>query len=218
MNKKFIQTLSSFLIYILITGTFIYFISTTKNINSVPSNITSKSYEDDYSNDFSHNAGTFISDYNENINKDILNFMQNVFNIRNLAILNGNVEKLYKFYDTNETFGQYSLKHEFKRIAFLRNLTKNKGLNFKSIESTPTIKDIKIKNGLYNLTLSEKYKFTYFYNNSPKNIKTFSIELIHTLELRDSGNSFIITKDYYEDYFKNGLEEYDFNLTEKYIP
>lgn len=213
MNKKLLNQLSGFFVYIFLIANFIYFISNTKKYKLSPIEITTNNYK----NDMSSNVGTFVSDSKENIESSIINFMKNIFDIRNSAFLNGNVEKLYKFYDTSENFGEYSLKHEFKRIAFLRNLSREKKLTFKSIESTPTIKDIKIKNGLYNLTLNEKYIFTYFNNNNPNKVKTFSIDLIHTLELKDSGNSFIISKDYYEDYFKNGLDQYEFNLTEKNI-
>lgn len=213
MNKKLLKQLSGFFVYIFLIANFIYFISNTKKYKLSPIEITTNNYK----NDMSSNVGTFVSDSKENIESSIINFMQNIFDIRNSAFLNGNVEKLYKFYDTSENFGEYSLKHEFKRIAFLRNLSREKKLTFKSIESTPTIKDIKIKNGLYNLTLNEKYIFTYFNSNNPNKVKTFSVDLIHTLELKDSGNSFIISKDYYEDYFKNGLDQYEFNLTEKNI-
>ena len=217
MKKTLFQALSGFFIYTFLTGTFIYFICNTKNVTESSSILNSKSYEYD-STDPSHNTNAFIADKSKNIEESIINFMQNVFDTRNAAILDGNVENLYKFYDTTENFGEYSLKHEFKRIAFLRNLTKTKNLVFKSIKSTPSIKDMKIKNGVYNLTLSEKYNFIYFNKSSSKKAKNFNVELIHTLELKDNGNSFIITKDYYEDYFKNGLDEYDFNLTEKTIP
>lgn len=213
MNKKLLKQLSGFFVYIFLIANFIYFISNTKKYKLSPFEITTNNYEDD----IASNVGTFVSYSKENIESSIINFMQNIFDIRNSAFINGNVEKLYKFYDTSENFGEYSLKHEFKRIAFLRNLAREKKLTFKSIESTPTIKDIKIKNGLYNLTLNEKYIFTYFNNNNPNKVKIFSVDLIHTLELKDSGNSFIISKDYYEDYFKNGLDEYEFNLTEKNI-
>lgn len=213
MNKKLLKQLSGFFVYIFLIANFIYFISNTKKYKLSPFEITTNNYKDD----MTSNVGTFVSDSKENIESSIINFMQNIFDIRNSAFLNGNVEKLYKFYDTSDNFGEYSLKHEFKRIAFLRNLSREKKLTFKSIESTPTIKDIKIKNGLYNLTLNEKYVFTYFNNNNPNKVKTFSVDLIHTLELKDSGNSFIISKDYYEDYFKNGLDQYEFNLTEKNI-
>lgn len=206
MNKKLLKLLSGFFLYAFIITNFIYFLSNTKKFISNSVNPTTS------------NVGTFITDSNKNIETSIINFMQNIFDIRNTAFLNGNVEKLYKFYDTSENFGEYSLTHEFKRIAFLRNLAKDKRLTFKNIESTPTIKELKVKNGLYNFTLNEKYTFTYFNNDTPDKVKTFSVDLIHTLELKDSGNSFIISKDYYEDYFKNGLDEYEFNLTEKKIP
>ncbi|MCF0147207.1 MAG: hypothetical protein HUJ77_02285 [Clostridium sp.] len=206
MNKKLLKLLSGFLVYAFIITNFIYFLSSTKKFTS--------NYEDNTTS----NVSNFITDSNRNIETSIINFMQNIFNIRNTAFLNGNVEKLYKFYDTSDNFGEYSLTHEFKRIAFLRNLARNKKLTFKNIESTPTIKELKVKNGLYNLTLNESYTFTYFNNDNPDKVKTFSVDLIHTLELKDSGNSFIISKDYYEDYFKNGLDEYEFNLTEKIIP
>ena len=214
MNKKLLKLLSGFFVYIFLITNFIYFLSTTKKFNSSPTEFTSTNDNDD----ITSNVGTFITDSKKNVESSIVNFMQNVFDIRNSAFLNGNVEKLYKFYETSDNFGEYSLKHEFKRIAFLRNLAKKRKLTLKNIESTPTIKDIKIKNGLYNLTLSEKYIFTYFINDNPNKVNTFTIDLIHTLELKDSGNSFIILKDYYEDYFKNGLDEYEFNLTEKIIP
>lgn len=206
MNKKLLKLLSGFFVYVFLITNFIYFLSNTKKFTS------------DYKNPTTSNVGTFISDSNKNIETSIINFMQNIFDIRNTAFLNGNVEKLYKFYDTSENFGEYSLTHEFKRIAFLRNLAREKRLTFKNIESTPTIKELKVKNGLYNLTLNESYTFTYFNNDTPDKVKNFSVDLIHTLELKDSGNSFIISKDYYEDYFKNGLDEYEFNLTEKKIP
>ena len=218
MNKNLLKLLSGFFVYIFLVSNFIHFISTTKNTKSVPYELITKDIETDYSNDLTSNVGTFITDYNKNIEDSIISFMTNVFTIRNNAFINGNVENLYKFYDTTENFGEYSLKHEFKRIAFLRDIVKHKNITLKNIKSIPTIKDIHINNGVYNLTLSEKYSFDYFYNNKPKKVNTFSIELIHTLELKDNGNSFIITKDYYEDYFKSGLDKYEFNLTEKKIP
>ena len=218
MNKKLLQLLSEFFISIFLITNFIYFISTTKSTKLVPSEFIVKDIELDYSNALTSNVGTFITDSNRNSEDSIISFMTNVFTIRNNAFFNGNVEKLYKFYDTDENFGEYSLKHEFKRIAFLRDIVRNKNLTLKNMKSIPTIKDININNGVYNLTLSEKYSFDYFYNYNPKKISNFSIELIHTLELKDNGNSFIITKDYYEDYFKSGLDRYNFNLTEKNIP
>ncbi|MDV4152406.1 amidase domain-containing protein [Clostridium sp. AL.422] len=217
MKKRILPLFLGFFIYIFLITNFIYFLSTTENAEFVPSSFFSKYYETDYSNDLTSDVGTFITDSTEDIEQSILHFMQDVFTIRNDAFLNGNVEKLYKFYDINQTFSSYSLEHEFKRIAFLRNWANKRSISFKNIESTPTIKSLKIKDGYYNLILSEEYKFNYYYDNNPDELNTFGIQLIHNLELKDTGDSFIISKDYYEDYFKSGLEEYDFNLTEKNI-
>mgnify|MGYP002793124994 CR=1 FL=1 len=218
MKKRLLPLLCGFFIYVFILSNFIYFLSTTKNSTFVPSDFFTTAYESTYYDDATANVGTFITDNDGNIENSIIDFMNTVFNLRNEAFLNGNVEKLYKFYDINQTFSAYSLKHEFKRIAYLRDWAKERNLTFKSIESTPTIKDFKIKDNLYHLILSEEYKFIYFYNDNPEKITTFGIELIHNLELKDKDSSFLITKDYYEDYFKTGLEKYDFDLTEKNIP
>ncbi|MBE6054850.1 MAG: hypothetical protein E7212_13290 [Clostridium sartagoforme] len=218
MKRRLLPLLSGFFIYIFLITNFIYFISSTKNTQFVSPTFFTKAYDTVYSNDITSKVGTFITDSNINTEDSILTFIGEVFDIRNAAFLNGNVEKLYEFYDIDQTFSAYSLKHEFKRIAYLRDWANERSLTFKNIKSTATIKDLKIKDGIYNLTLSEEFKFDYFYNNSPNIVNTFGINLIHTLELKDFDNSFIIFKDYYEDYFKSGLEEYDFNLTEKNIP
>lgn len=218
MKKKLLPVILGFLTYIFVFTTFIYFLSTTKNSNFVPSDFFETFYENNYSNNATANVGTFITDSNDTIEKTIIDFISNVFSLRNKSFLNGNVEELYKFYDLNETFSCYSLKHEFKRIAYLRDWANEKNITFKNIESNPIIKDININNGLYNLILLEEYKIDYFYNDKPENINTFAIQLIHNLELRNNDTSFVITKDYYEDYFKSGLNKYDFNLTEKNIP
>ncbi|MGG7144784.1 hypothetical protein ACQPVP_15180 [Clostridium nigeriense] len=216
--KRLMPLLSRFFIYIFLVSNFIYFISTTKNTNSPYSELFTKHYKSIYSDDITANVGTFITDKNENIEESIANFFQDLFAIRNEAFLNGNVEKLYKFYDTNQTFSAYSLKYEFKRIAFLRDWANVKNITFKNIQSTSNIKDLKVSNETYNLTLGEVYKLNYFYNNNPEKINTFEIELIHTIELKDTGDTFIVNKDYYEDYFKNYLSDYDFDLTEKNLP
>lgn len=218
MKKKLLPVILGFLTYIFVFTTFIYFLSTTKNSNFVPSDFFETFYENKYSNNATANVGTFITDSNDTIEKTIIDFISNVFSLRNKSFLNGNVEELYKFYDLNETFSCYSLKHEFKRIAYLRDWANEKNITFKNIESNPIIKEIKINDGLYNLILLEEYKVDYFYNDNPENINTFAIQLIHNLELRNNDTSFVITKDYYEDYFKSGLNKYDFNLTEKNIP
>lgn len=218
MKKKLFTLILGFTAYIFVFSTFIYFLSTTKNSDFVPSNFFVTTYDENYSKNLTAKVGTFTTDSTDTIDKTIIDFISNVYSLRNKAFLNGNVEQLYMFYDINQTFGSYSLKHEFKRIAYLRDWANERNITFKNIESKPTIKSLKTKDKLYDLILSEEYKIDYFYNDNPEKINTFAIKIVHNLELKNNDMSFIITKDYYEDYFSSGLTDYDFNLNEKDIP
>jgi Putative amidase domain len=213
-RKKILLVGSYFLIPTLLISNFIFFISKTSNSYFVPSCLFSEGYETEPI----ANVGTFITDIDKNVEASIILFLNNLYSTRNEAFVTGNVEELYKFYDTSQTFSSYSLKHEFKRIAYLRDWANERNISFKSIESIPQIKNLKIKDNTYKLTSSEEYKFDYVYNDTSEKINNFGVSLIHTLELQTFGNSYIITKDYYQDCFEGGLENYDFNLTEKIIP
>lgn len=213
-KKKIFKASSYVLLSILLISNFVFFISKTSNSSFVPSVFFSELYEGEPI----ANVGTFITDVDENLEASILSFLNDLYSTRNDSFTTGNVEELYKFYDTSQTFSSYSLKHEFKRIAYLRDWANERNVSFKNIESTPKIASLKEKDNTYSLTLSEEYKFDYIYNNAPEKVNNFGVSLIHTLELKNFGNSFIVTKDYYQDCFESGLGEYDFNLTEKNIP
>lgn len=214
-NKKKIFKASSYLLLsIFFITNFVFFISKTSNSSFVPSVFFSEVYEGE---PIAH-AGTFITDSDENLEASIISFLNDLYSTRNASFTTGNVEELYKFYDTSQTFSSYSLKHEFKRIAFLRDWASERNVSFKNIESTPKITSIKENDNTYDLTLSEEYKFDYIYNDAPEKVNSFGVSLIHTLELKMFGNSFIVTKDYYQDCFEGGLDKYDFDLTEKNIP
>lgn len=213
-NKTLIIKLSSLLFTIFLIGNFIYFISNTSKSSFVPSVFFSEGYEKE---PIAH-VGTFITDSDENLESSIISFLNTLYATRNNSFITGNVEGLYKFYDTSQNFSGYSLKHEFKRIAYLRDWASERNISLINIESTPKIKSLEIKDNTYNLTLIEEYKFDYLYNNATEKNNTFGVSLIHNLELKTFGNTFIVAKDYYQDCFESGLKNYNFNLTEKVIP
>lgn len=213
-NKTVIIKLSCCLLTTFLVGNFIYFISNTSKSSFVPSVFFSEGYENE---PIAH-VGTFITDSNEDLELSIISFLNNLYTTRNNSFLSGNVEELYKFYDTAQNFSSYSLKHEFKRIAYLRDWANERNISLTNIESTPKIKDLEIKDNTYKLTLTEEYKFDYVYNSAIEKINTFGVSLIHNLELKSFGDTFVVGKDYYQDCFESGLNDYNFNLTEKTIP
>lgn len=183
-------------------------------------NTSNNKYINNIASENTLNVGSFITDTTAEVSDEnlILSYLRNLYTIRNKSFITGNVEELYKFYDISNNFGAYSLEYEFKRIAFLRDWANGKDVKIFNISSTPKITSLKKGNNIYQLVLTETFSFDYAFNEKPEDIKNFTADLVHNLELEKVNDSFIITKDYYECAFNSGLDKYKFNLTEKSIP
>lgn len=161
-----------------------------------------------------------VSNFNSNsylYNTDIENFLTEIFSTRNQSFLDGSVEKLYNYYNTDNINGKLSLKYEFKRIAYLRDWAIERKIIFKNITSSITIKDIKTKDSKITIKVMENCDFTYIYTNSPLDNK-FNVQLLHTLTLNTIDNKLTIDKDYFLDFFGKDVNKYSFSLKEKTIP
>ena len=213
-KKKFFSTFLNIFLILVLFISFFYSLSRTNNLILVPS----CQFEENIQYEATTNVGTFITDGEEPNEDEIIKFFNELFTTRNKAFLTGNVADLYKFYDTSHTYSKYSLLHEFKRIAYLRDWANERNISFSNISSTPKIRDIKINNSTYSIVLREEYKFDYFYKDTPDINNEFGVSLLHNVDLKKMGNSFIVQKDYYLDCFQEGLKDYKFDLTEKQIP
>ena len=213
INKNFF---SLSLYFLLISALFISFFSllskTNNNFSSISLSKESYNYEE------TANVGTFITDSNEDTNAKLISYLKDFFSTRNQSFLTGNVENLYKFYDLSHSYSKYSLHHEFKRIAYLRDFANERGITFEDITSTPYIKNVQINNNIIKLDVDETFNVTYIYTENPTIKNKFSITLFHTEEFQVIGSGFTIQKDYYFDSFENALKKYSFNLTEKELP
>lgn len=214
------STILSFSLYVLLVSTlfitFFYSISQTSNNFSFPHS----SSKEIYTHEESANVGTFITDSNEDANIDtkILSYINDFFSTRNQSFLTGNVENLYKFYDLSHSYSKYSLHHEFKRIAYLRDWANDRGITFETITSTPYIKNIQVIDNIAKLDIDETFSVSYFYTANPTVKNHFSITLFHNEELQIIGDGFTIQKDYFFDSFENALKKYKFTLNEKQLP
>ncbi len=213
-NKNIFSLSLYFLLVSILFISFFSLLSKTTNNFLVPHSLPKESYNYEET----ANVGTFITDSNEDRNTKLLSYLNDFFSTRNQSFLTGNVENLYKFYDLSHSYSKYSLHHEFKRIAYLRDFANERGIIFEDITSTPYIKNIQINNTIIKLEVDETFTVTYIYPENPTVKNKFSITLIHTDELQAIGSGFTIQKDYYFDSFENALKKYNFNLTEKELP
>ena len=143
----------------------------------------------------------------------IYTFIDNAFQTRNKSMLNGSVEDLYSFYNTNNLNGRYSLDYEFKRISYLLDWSIHRGVIFTNIKSTIQIKDINRKDGETIVKLDENSTFNYIYSNN-KTPNCFHLTIPHILTLSEDDYILSIDKDYYVDFLNDGLNDYSFNLSE----
>lgn len=148
---------------------------------------------------------------------DMETFLLEAFSTRNQCFLDGYVKNLSNFYNIKSNNGKYSLKYEFKRIAYLRDWAIERGIIFTNIGSSITIKDIKLNGNKLTIKALEDCNFTYIYTNSPLD-NNFNISLIHTLTINTVNDKLIIDKDYFLDFFGNELNHYSFSLEENTIP
>lgn len=153
----------------------------------------------------------------ENLNK----FITSAFNTRNNGFLNGNVSKLYDYYNTSEANGKYSLDYEFKRISYLRDWSLERAIIFTSINSLIIINSINRNDNRIIVDLDEHYTFTYIHNKQVS-INKFTLTIPHILTIftfnDGSEESFYIDKDYYSDIFNDELNDYIFSLSEISLP
>lgn len=161
-------------------------------------------------------VGTFNTD-SYLYNTDIEKFLSEAFSTRNESFLNGSVENLYNFYNIRCNNGKWSLKYEFKRIAYLRDWAIERSIIFTNIKSFITIKDIKNNGTKITIKALEDCNFSYIYTNSPLD-NTFKVQLVHTLTINTINDRLIIDKDYFLDFFGKELSDYSFSLNETKIP
>ena len=148
-------------------------------------------------------------------------FITSAFKTRNNGFLSGDVHKLYYYYGTSLANGRYSLGYEFKRISYLRDWALERAVIFTSINSLIIINKIIRNEDKIIVDLDEHYTFNYIHNKQVA-VNKFTLSIPHILTLYTSNNNsehyFYIEKDYYSDIFNDDLEQYNFTLSETFLP
>ena len=218
MRKRYMFLFAWFLIYLFILNNLVFNSPSKKTVSSsffTSYDLFYKNYLDDSNKTF--NVGSFLaSNISSSDDEIIKNFLDQTYFIRNKAFLNGNVENLHSFFNKDKKFSNYSLNYELKRIYYLRNFAKEKGITFNNISSSINIRDLKFKDNIYTLVLDEECKFDYFYNNNKFKTNSFGVKLNHYIELESNSSSFVILKDYYKDFITN-IPEVNISLDQSTI-
>lgn len=222
MNKK-LNYIKRFLIYsiivFIITVTFFslqkrYSTSALRQSNSTIQSIAPSgetSYIKKEKNAVSDSTKTFLNfitnlGYDEN---ELKIAIEDIYNKRSSAFVTGDLLSLKPYFDTSQKYGTWALEHEAKRVKYLHDWSKERGMKFTNVQSTIRIKKIYPGIKLVKLALEESYKFDYIYPEDEAPVtNSFGVGIRHTLSLIKNNDKWLIYNDWYTDCFEDALQAY----------
>lgn len=137
-------------------------------------------------------------------NEEITRKIQKLFDIRNDAILNENVQVLDKMYDKKVTYGLWAYEHEIKKMEYLKSWSDKQGVEFTDIKSKITVRWIKNKETELTMNLIVSTEYSYVYEDSKK-VNNFRIGTYHSLDVKEQDENLLITREWYTDPFADSM-------------
>lgn len=139
------------------------------------------------------------------INEEHIIMLDDIFKIRNKALLEGNMEMIGSLYNRNTKLGTWAYEHQSKKMKYLHTWADKQGIQFTNIKTEIKIRYIKERASgyLYNFIASTEYYYSY--ENQPDTTEFFRIGTYHSLNLDSIGGNWLISKEWYTDPFADSL-------------
>lgn len=156
---------------------------------------------------------------NVSTNSELDASIQEIFDKRNKAILENDVEYLESIFDLDTKFGTWAYEHEIKKIEYISNWEKKQGVKFTEIKPKVSVRKVEDKGEKSTVTLICLTEYKYVYEDDKDKVNTSKIEVYHVLDVVECDDSLVITKEWYNDPFADSLNLESFNqeLTSKFI-
>lgn len=157
---------------------------------------------------FFHNAPVVNADNNDD---EVTKKIEEIFEIRNTAILNGDKESIEKIYNLKTKYGSWAYEHEIKKLKYLNNWSEKQGVKFIGVNPKVRVRKIKGGDGVYSINLFCTTEYMYVYENEnpigedTDKINKFRIGTSHSLTLENKDNNWYITREWYTDPFADSL-------------
>jgi len=139
------------------------------------------------------------------VTEDIIAQIENIFRIRNKAALENNAEALKYHYDLSTKYGTWAYEQEVKRIKYLHNWSEKQGIKFTDIQSVIKIKYVNQKGDILTANFIRSTEYHYSYDDQPDVDNLFRIGTYHLLSIKNTDESWTITKEWYTDPFEDSL-------------
>jgi len=138
---------------------------------------------------------TVITD--EDLKDNLGRRIQEIFNIRNQALLEEDKDILNSLYNRDVRTGEWAYEHELRKMKYLHQWAKKQGAEFKEINPQVVLRNIKEKDDRFTVTLLVSTEYKYVYEDSLETYNSFRTGTYHSLDLMSKEEALIITKEWY---------------------
>jgi len=154
---------------------------------------------------------------------EIVSMVDDLFRLRNHAILEAKPEILETLYDRSTRHGKWSFEHQYKKLRYLQNWTEKQGTRLTAIRSLVRIRRIDANDRRIRVTLLASTEYRYVYIDEPDKENLMRIGTYHSLDLVRCGEHWQISREWFTDPFADALslnnplvlEERKFILSQK---
>ncbi|MFL0269904.1 amidase domain-containing protein [Candidatus Clostridium radicumherbarum] len=131
--------------------------------------------------------------------------IEQIYEHRNKALINGDLEFIESIYDRNTLYGTWAYEHEIKKSKYITNWSEKQGVKFLEINPKVIIKKITGKGYNFSAYLLCSTEYKYSYENESNIINSFKIGTSHVINLTNKNNNWKISKEWYKDPFADSL-------------
>jgi len=140
--------------------------------------------------------------------------LQRFFDLRDAAVLAGDVETLQALYLTDERNGRWAYENERVRADYLADWAVKQGVTILNIHSDLMLKSVKEVGRGYAFYVVTSTLYEYAYNTNPDAVNGFRLGTYHSIDLipADGAENWIISREWYDDplsgtFSQNGVTE-----------
>lgn len=136
---------------------------------------------------------------------EVKSIVENIFAIKNKAILSKDLDSIKALYATDTRYGQWAYEYEEKKVKYINNWAEKQGIQFVDIIPKVVIKKCKIGDNKCSFSLICNTEYKYIYPDQPEAINSSRMGTYHSFQLSKRDNNWIITKEWYTDPFADSL-------------
>lgn len=137
--------------------------------------------------------------------QDIAQFVGDLIENRNQALLDSNFDLLQKFYNRKTTLGLYAYDHQVKKINYLRDWAEKQGIIFTNIHSNVEVRSVKEKGNGFSINCSVFTTYSYAYVDALDVINKFKMGTYHSIDINGSTENLLIEREWYTDPFADSM-------------